>query len=137
MIKSKPGKKKISFSDNMIIDVFIKTQIFGVLIYITNFITFSLLALAFDMPSKFDFICTIICFVLSSLIAGFFVGYKLKQNGLLSGIIFTLPINTLSIIVSLIFSDFSADLNLLITAIVLLISAGAGGIIAVNSRLKR
>ena len=135
MGKHKPGK--IKFSDNTTVNIFIKTQILAVIIYLISFLIFSLIALLADLSMKFDFICALLCFALSSFIVGFYIGRKLRQKGLLAGIIYSLPINTSVILISLIFSNFTFDLNIVITAIILLVSAGVGGIVSVNSRLKR
>ena len=135
MSKHKPGN--IKFSDNTTIDLFIKTQIFAVIIYLILFLLFSFVGLMADISMKYDFISALLSFALSSFVVGFYIGRKLRQNGLLAGIIYSLPINTSVILVSLIFSDFAVDFNIVITAIVLLVTAGVGGVVAVNSRLKR
>ena len=137
MGKFKPDKKKISFSDNTTIDIFVKTQIFAVLIYVIIFIIISSVALVADLPAKYDFLCSLLGFTISSFAVGFYVGQKLRQKGLLAGIIYSLPANTLVVLISLIFSDFSFGINIVITAIALLVTAGVGGIVAVNNRLKR
>ena len=137
MRKSKPGNKMKSFSDNTTIDIFIKTQIFAMIISFASFLLFSVIGLMADLSVKYDLLCSLLSFGLASFAVGFFIGRKLRQNGLLAGIIYSLPLNTLIVLLSLIFSDFTVDLNIAITATVLLVTAGAGGIVAVNSRLKR
>ena len=137
MRKPKPGNKMKTFSDNTTIDIFIKTQIFAVIIYLVTFIAFSVIGLMADLSMKYDLICALLSFGLSSFAVGFFIGRKLRQNGLIAGIIYSLPVNTLVVLISLIFSDFTVDFNIVITVIVLLVTAGVGGIVAVNSRLKR
>ncbi len=135
MSKHKPGN--IKFSDNTTIDLFIKTQIFAVIIYLILFLLFSFVGLMADFSIKYDFFSALLCFALGSFMVGFYIGRKLRQNGLLAGIVYSSPINTSVILVSLIFSDFAVDFNIVITAIVLLVTAGVGGVVAVNSRLKR
>ena len=137
MRKSKPGNKMKSFSDNATIDIFIKTQIFAMIIYFVSFLLFSVIGLMADLSVKYDLLYSLLSFGLASFAVGFFIGRKLRQNGMLAGVIYSLPLNTLVVLLSLIFSDFTVDLNIAITAIVLLVTAGVGGIVAVNSRLKR
>ena len=107
------------------------------IIYFASFLLFSVIGLMADLSVKYDLLCSLLSFGLASFAVGFFIGRKLRQNGLLAGIIYSLPLNTLIVLLSLIFSDFTVDLNIAITATVLLVTAGAGGIVAVNSRLKR
>lgn len=137
MKKLRHNKRRKTFSDNETVDIFIKTQIMAIIICFAVFIIFSFVALLSDLPTKFDFVFALISFIITSFTVGFYVGRKLKQKGMIAGVIYSLPINTLVVLVSLIFSDFNADGNLFITVCSLIVSAGIGGIVAVNSRLKR
>ena len=137
MEKFKPKRKNNTISDNETIDTFVKVQIFAVIVYLILFLLFCTVALVADLSSKYDFVCALLSFSLGSFIVGFFTGNKLKQNGLLAGIIYSAPINSLVVLVALLYSDFAVDLNIVITVATLIVSAGIGGVVAVNRRRKR
>ena len=137
MEKFKPKRKNNTISDNETIDTFVKVQIFAVIVYLILFLLFCTVALVADLSSKYDFVCALLSFSLGSFIVGFFTGNKLKQNGLLAGIIYSAPINSLVVLVALLYSDFAVDLNIVITVATLIVSAAIGGVVAVNRRRKR
>ena len=137
MEKFKPKRKKNAISDNETIDTFVKVQIFAVIVYLILFLLLCTVALAADLSSKYDFVCALLCFSVGSFIVGFFTGNKLKQNGLIAGMIYSAPINTLVVLAALLYSDFAVDLNIVITVATLIVSAGIGGVVAVNRRRKR
>ena len=124
-------------SENTQLSIFLKTQIFSVVAYIIIFFTGSLIGLSADLPGKYDFIFSLAIFFVGSLSTGFFAGLKLRHNGLLTGILFSLPMNIITMLISFISSDFSFGYNMALTAVVLLVSAGIGGILAVNKRVRR
>ena len=133
----KPKFKKKTFTKNPSVDVFIKVQIFALLMDVLIFALFSYVALISDLPIKYDFLCALVCFAISNFLVGFYTGLKSRQNGLLYGVIYSLPTNVIVILISLILSNFNVSMNIAITALVLPLCAGIGGIVAVNSRLRR
>lgn len=137
MEKFKPRRKKNTISDNETIDTFVKVQIFAVIVYLILFLLFCTVALVADLSSKYDLVCSLFSFSAGSLIVGFFTGNKLKQNGLIAGMIYSAPINSLVVLVALLYSDFAVDLNIVITVATLIVSAAIGGVVAVNRRRKR
>ena len=137
MEKTKPNRTKRIKSDSKQLNIFFQLQLFSVAIYLSLFIISSIIALKADLPRKYDFLISLIIFAIASFGTGFFAGLKLRQNGLLVGIIYSLPMNFTVLLISLIINKFSFDLNLAISAIILILSAAIGGILAVNKRLRR
>lgn len=137
MYKIKPSRSKKTKPENEQLKIFLQTQLFSVLTYIFLFLLGSFFALIADLPQKYDYIFSLIIFTLSSLSSGFFAGLKLRQNGLIAGVLFSLPMNIIIMLVSAILRDFSVDFNMILTGVILLVSSGAGGILAVNKRLRR
>ncbi len=133
-LKTKP-KKQVK-QENTVVNFFVKTQIFALIIYIAFFVVSSIIALMADSPDKYDSIIIISVMSFASLITGFYAGIKIRSNGLVVGIIYTLPINALLLIISLISSNFTLGINFFISLFALIISSAIGGIIAVNKRLK-
>ncbi len=136
MQKLKPKSKK-SRAENTAVSTFINVQIFSVICYITVFLIFSFIALIADLPQKYDYYFSLFIFLICSFVTGFYAGNKIRQNGLLTGIIYSLPINTLTLLISLIFADFKVNASILITIALLVISSAAGGVLAVNKRHRR
>lgn len=136
MEKSKPRSKKTR-AENTAITTFINVQIFSVGCYIVVFLIFSLIALVADLPQKYDYYFSVLIFMLCSFITGFYAGNKLRQNGLIAGIVYSIPMNTLTMLISSFFADFKADATIIISALLLFLSSAVGGIIAVNKRHRR
>lgn len=136
MKKIKPKSRKTR-ADNSTVSTFINVQIFSLITYIVVFLIFSFVALAADLSRKYDYMFSVIIFVICSFLTGFYAGNKQRQNGLLTGIVYSLPMNTLTLLISLIFSDFKADSSIIITVLLLVVSSAVGGILAVNKRHRR
>ena len=137
MQKSKPNRAVRNKIENSQLKVFLQIQLFAIVIYLIFFLMGSVIALTADVSGKYDYIISLVLFAISSFAIGFFTGIKLRQNGLLMGIVYSLPINILVLIVSLILNDFIFSFNILITLAVLIAFAGVGGVLAVNKRLRR
>ena len=137
MQKSKPNRAVRNKTENSQLKVFLQIQLFAIVIYLIFFLMGSFIALTADVSGKYDYIISLVLFAISSFLVGFFIGIKLRQNGLLMGIVYSLPINILVLIVSLILNDFIFSFNILIALAVLIAFAGVGGVLAVNKRLRR
>lgn len=136
MVKTKPKNKKIKI-ESSIQSTFISVQIFAVIFYIIMFLLSSGIALAADLSHGYDYIFSLCSFVLCSFATGFFAGIKLRQNGMVSGILFSLPMNVIVVLISLFFTDFKVDYTLAVTITLLILASAIGGILAVNKRRRR
>lgn len=136
MGKVKP-KTKLTRNNNESANLFINIQIFGILIYVVIFLLLSFVALIADISEKYNYLFALIIFALSSFSTGFYAGIKKRQNGLIVGIIYCLPINIIVLIISALICNFKVDFTLIISAAVLLLSAAIGGVLAVNKRHRR
>lgn len=136
-MKKTPAGKPINLKrNNSYLNTFIRVQIFSVIIYVTVFLIGAFIALSADLSTKFDYLFSLVLFLISSLLTGFFAGFKLRENGLVVGILYSLPMNAVVVLLSLIFCDFAVGINFVITVVSLLIAGGIGGILAVNKRLR-
>ena len=117
--------------------MFLWLQLFSILCYSVMFLSGSFIALMLDIPSTFDYLFSLITFTLSNLIVGFYSGIKYRRNGLVNGVLTSLPSNIIILIISLILGEFAVDINFIITLLVLVVASGVGGILAVNKRTKR
>ena len=91
MEKTKPNKSKRAKTENVQFKLFLQIELFSIITYIVLFLLGSVIALNADLPSKYDYISALIIFAISSFITGFIAGIKLRQNGLLAGILYSLP----------------------------------------------
>ena len=137
MKKTKPNRNYKPKTEKQHLKTFMQIELISVLIYVAVFIISTAIALSSDLSSRYDYIFSMITFAISSIITGFIAGIKLRQNGLLVGITYSLPMNIIVMLISLILNKFTININIAITAIILILAAGIGGIIAVNKRLKR
>ena len=136
MEKVKPKSKKTR-TENTYLNTFLNVQIFDAIVYLLLFLISSSIALLIDLPHKNDYIFTLITFSLCSFISAFYSGIKMKHNGLAVGIVFTLPMNGITMLISFIISDFKADYMFVVSVAVLIVTSAIGGILAVNKRRRR
>lgn len=78
-------------------------------------------------------LCT---FCLSGFLSGFVIGRMKRKNGLINGIIYSLPTIALFLFISILINSFRIDLTLLISVLCVLVFSGLGGVISVNVRKK-
>ncbi len=135
--KLKAKSKRKTGNDNPNTDAFIKTQIFSVCMYCAVFLLSSAIALAADSRDKYDYYISLLSFAAASFATGFFAGNKLRKNGLAVGVLYSLPINIIVVLISLIINGFIPTVYLAITALALLAASAVGGVLAVNKRHRR
>lgn len=115
----------------------------NVMLFLYNFLIItacifllSIVALIADLNNNAYHIYSIAGISAGSMICGFINGRIKKQNGLLNGVIFTLPSNLLLIIFSLYLNEFSADYLLIFSIGFSLMFAALGGVLSVNIKKK-
>lgn len=89
-----------------------------------------------DLQKNLNFAVMAVLVGMCEFLSGFVSGKIKRENGIVTGIIYSLPAFVILILISLILNKFSIDLNLLISCAVMLISAAAGGITGVNMKKK-
>lgn len=110
--------------------------LFNFLIQTCVFIAACILALIADLKSELFSIVGIFAFVFSGAFSGFMTGVKTNKNGLVSGVLYSLPPMLIYIILSLILNNFKIDFTFGISVILYLIAASVGGVVAVNLRIS-
>lgn len=127
-VKRKSSEKFVSSDFSLIlINVFIHLLIF-ILITIISYLS----------ALKFDFLCIISLFstAISNFLSGMLSGFTKRQNGLINGILFSLPSSVVFIILSLITNKFHFDYMIIVSITVAVFFSAIGGIIAVNFKRK-
>lgn len=133
-LKSKPNKNKKELSENM--KVFIKTQILFLSLNALVFLTCVCVCLQMDFARENIFYISIASLAIGSFLASFYAGYKIHKNGLLVGLVFSLPINALVILISLMTNNFQVDYTAIVSFFILMSVAMFAGILSVNMTIK-
>ncbi len=136
-LKSKSNKRKRNPSKNNELSEFIRIQIYALIIYLIMFFLFSTICLLIDLSKNNTYYMSLIMLTISSFAVGFLSGVKIRQNGLVTGVLYALPINLLFLIISFIFNGFKGDFSALITAAVMIVASAVGGIISVNMKVRK
>lgn len=136
-LKNKINSKRKNKSSNAELSRFLKIQIYALIIYVSLFLIFSLICVAADLSKDNVYYASLALFALSSFFVGFFSGVKIRKNGLISGVLHSLPMNLVFIFASLILNEFKADLRTLITFALMLAFSGIGGIVSVNIKVRK
>ena len=100
------------------------------------FVSVSVVSLAMNVEVQLIFPVALVVFSLASAASAFYAGRKIRHNGLIYGILYTLPANITYLLVSLIFNGFKVDYAVILSAALLVASSACGGIFSVNIRKK-
>lgn len=123
--------------NNLTLNVFFKTQVLILALTIILFaITSVIIFNSNNIPEKSFFYITNIIMAVSNFSGGFYTGFKLKRNGLITALLFCLPATVLLVILSASMNLFKIDLTLLFSVIIMLCAGMLGGITSVNSNIK-
>lgn len=128
--KSKP--KKANNPDNGTLTMFLLPFV----LIITALIVMSLVSVVIDLEKSLNFPVITVIFSLCTFISAYLVSYRERENGLITGIIHNLPAILIIELISLIINGFSADFNILLSFITMLISSALGGVTGVNRKQK-
>ena len=130
---SKNSKDKIQSPTRRI---FFRTQLIALISYLLSFGIISIICLSLDINKNSLFYVAMLTFALSSFICAYYAGFKIHQNGLITGLLYALPANLFVIAASVIIIGFKIDFTVLISLFILLISSMLAGILSVNTKLK-
>lgn len=87
-----------------------------------------------DIYSNFPLIQIGLAF--SCFITAYFVGFKIRKNGMITGVIYNLPFLLILIISALSVNAFKFDFYMFVTIAVIVFASAIGGIISVNTKRK-
>ena len=112
-----------------------------------------LLLISFTIETAFFFIGAVIAFFadiknsgyysmcllslsLGCFVSGFVTARKMKHNGLMHAVIYSLPGNLSYIVLSSALNSFKIDYHIILSLMLIIVSSAIGGIISVNVRPK-
>lgn len=122
---------------NVTVNVFIKSQIIIIILYIVLLTVASVILYNYEeLSDKSYFYITSILSAFANFSGGFYAGMKLKQNGLVTALLFSIPTTMIVLLISISINNFHIDLTLLFTAIIMLCGGMLGGITSVNTNVK-
>ncbi|MGN0468591.1 MAG: TIGR04086 family membrane protein [Acutalibacteraceae bacterium] len=123
-------------SNNIKKTVFFKTLFLQALLSLLVLILVSFITYFSSADRRAYFYIAVLSFALISFICGYYSGYKIHENGLLTGLLYCLPVNIVVVLISLATNRFKADATLIISAFVLIICSMLGGVVSVNTKMK-
>ena len=122
---------------NVTLNVFIKSQIIIIILYTVLLTVASVILYNYEeLSDKSYFYITSILSAFANFSGGFYAGMKLKQNGLVTALLFSIPTTMIVLLISISINNFHIDLTLLFTAIIMLCGGMLGGITSVNTNVK-
>ena len=108
----------------------------ALIIYLVIYTVACVAALYLDIEDNVLTPVSLCAFGLSGFLSGFVAGRAKRKNGLVNGIIFSLPATVLFLFASMCLNSFRVDLILLISILCTLVFSAAGGIASVNIKKK-
>lgn len=131
-------KKQFRKSEGLSLPVqtFIKTQIIAAVAYPLLFFAVSVISLSADLPEKYMFYATVLSLAAGSFACAAFAGSKLHKNGMVTGLLFCLPLNTVFMLISVILNSLKIDLTAAVSYFILIVASMLGGIVSVNTKTK-
>lgn len=126
----KTKKQKVSESKNVFM------FLLPLIILISALLITSTISVMTDIGKQLNFPVITVIFSLCTFLTAYLAANRKREKGLITGVIYNLPSLVFVLLVSLILNGFSADLNLLLSFITMLISSSLGGVIGVNHRQK-
>lgn len=133
MVKSKKklnkDAEKYKILKEMLFLTFRSITVFILMILLTAFICY-ITDIEYDKYS----LIMILSATLSSFVSGFFYSRRMKQKGILHGMLSSLPIAFITVIITLIISDSQLSVMLPIAVASIILSGAISGSFGVNSR---
>lgn len=121
---------------NVPLQTFIKTQLLSAVVYPLLFFAVSIVALSADLSEEYMFYAAVLSLSAGSFFCAAFAAGKLHKNGMVTGLLFCLPFNTLAVLTSAAVNSFKIDLTAAVAYFILLVTSMLGGIISVNTKSK-
>ncbi len=129
-VKNKARKQKGRQNENLLMFLLPFILLFSALL-LTSFVS-----VIIDLEKKLNSPVIMVIFSLCTFLSAFLIASKKREKGLVTGVIYNLPSIIIILLLSLILNGFSADLNILLSFVTMLISSALGGIIGVNRKQK-
>ena len=107
-----------------------------ILLYTVGLFGCALVFLRCDTLPVPDLYIVLLCLAPAVLLSSFMIAKKEKQNGLLTGFLWTLPLHLVLLGVSLLQGHGRADWTMLLSFIILSLLSMLGGVLGVNQRQK-
>ena len=128
--------KRTKQSDSAVVTILLRFTVVALI----NLVSVVALCLYFYLADKNvyeEYIVILIGLSAADFVSSYFIGKKIRKNGMLYGVLYNLPFIVLFIVISLLLNGFSFDSRLLYFTVSRIILSAIGGITAVNSKSKR
>ena len=128
--------KRTKQSDSTVVTILLRFTVIA-LINLASVLALCLYFYLADKNVYEEYIVILIGLSAADFVSSYFIGKKIRKNGMLYGVLYNLPFIVLFIIISLLLNGFSFDSRLLYFTVSRIILSAIGGITAVNSKSKR
>lgn len=128
--------KRIKQPDSTVITILLRFAVVALI----NLLSVLILCLYFYLADRNvyeEYFVILIALSAADFVSSYFIGKKIRKNGLLCGVLYNSPFIVLFIVISLLLNGFSFDSRLLYFITSRIILSAIGGITAVNSKSKR
>lgn len=130
---SKKAPGLTSIMDNLMI----KTVLLQAALSLAAILASALIAYTSNIKRESYFYIVVLTLAAASFVSAFYAGKHNGKNGLVTGLVFCLPLNVTFCFISLILNSFKADATLAISIFILIIASMLGGILSVNTSPKK
>lgn len=110
---------------------------FGAIVTIICLIVFSFIMTKIDAPDGLISAMSSISICVGSYFAGFLISKKRRKNGLATGILCGILIFCITFLISVVFAKNALSMGFFSKLIMILVCSSIGGIVGVNSKLKK
>ena len=128
--------KRTKQSDSTVVTILLRFTVIA-LINLASVLALCLYFYLADKNVYEEYIVILIGLSAADFVSSYFIGKKIRKNGMLYGVLYNLPFIVLFIVISLLLNGFSFDSRLLYFTVSRIILSAIGGITAVNSKSKR
>ena len=114
--------------------VYLISSVKALIVYALFLLITAFLCYKINISADKYFYIMLIISAISSLISGFIYVSKMREKGILNGILAGIPCTVLMLILVLLYNNAVLTVTTAIAALVMILSAGVGGTLSVNLR---
>lgn len=132
--KSRNKAKSVKKQDKSEIKNYILPAVKSIALFLIFLLISAFLCYKIDLQEKYYYLITLAVCSITCFFGGLFLSKKLRKRGIICGLIGSAPVCLVSVITSLITSNFNIGFKLIAAVAIMLFCGAVGGIFAVNMR---
>ena len=132
--KSQKSKKRTQSTEKNELKAYLISAVKSLILLAVLFALSAFICYKADAEHKYYFIIMIIICSVSSFFGGVFASGKMKEKGIICGLLGALPVIVFTVIASVAAGGFAPGIKLLVVCLAMLLSGAVGGILTANMR---